>query len=102
MVFNGVVWFANRESSRAAQAHARQAMFFHGILLAAIMVWMIVVLISRLFGVMIETLGDLLDFLNTIVIAALLAAHILTCLWGAWRCWTGRPFRYPLIGEMAE
>lgn len=102
MVFNGVVWFANRESSRAAQIHARQAMFFHGMLLASVMVWMIVVLISRLFAVVIPPLGGLLNFLNTIVIAVLLAAHILTCLWGTWRCWTGQPFRYPLVGEFAE
>lgn len=102
LIFNGFIAFDAREKSRFLVAQARQAMYFHGIFLACMIVWSIVELFTKLLGVLFAPLGHTLGFLNSAIIIGLLALYLSTCLFGALRCWSGESFRYPLIGELAD
>ena len=97
LFFCGWIWFALREESRMVVRHAQQAMIFHALLLAALSVWVLLGLLARIMGVLSQNLGDGLLLLNGWIIRLLLAAYIVICLYGSYRCLSRKPFRYPLV-----
>lgn len=102
LLFAGWLWFHNRETSRYLIAQSRQALYFHGLFLFCILVWMAVKLVTLLLHVLFAPLGGVLDWFNNVIISLLLVSYVLTCFWGAWCCWGGRPFRYPIVGERLD
>jgi uncharacterized Tic20 family protein len=77
-------------------------MYFHGLFLMCMLIWSIVELFTMLLGALFAPLGNTLGFLNSAIIVGLLALYVSTCLFGALRCWSGEPFRYPLIADLAD
>lgn len=102
LIFNAVIWFDARERSRFLVSQSRQAMLFHGAFLACMIIWSVVELFTKLLGALFRPLGATLGFFNSAIIIALLALYLSTCLFGAFRCWSGESFRYPLIGDLPE
>lgn len=102
LIFNGFVWFDSREKSLFLMAQSRQAMMFHGLFLACMLIWAVVELLTMILGLLFKPLGATLGFLNSAIIIALLAMYLSVCLFGALRCWSGESFRYPLIGDLVD
>jgi uncharacterized Tic20 family protein len=102
LIFSALIWFDSREKSRFLAAQSRQAMYFHGLFLMCMLIWSIVELFTMLLGALFAPLGNTLGFLNSAIIVGLLALYVSTCLFGALRCWSGEPFRYPLIADLAD
>ena len=102
MIFSGFVLFDNREKSRFLAAQARQALLFHGLFLAVIVVWMLVELVTALLNALFAPLGSLLRFLNHVIVSAALIGFVGVCVWGGLRAWAGEFFRYPFIGDRLQ
>ena len=102
LIVCGWIMFDNREKSRYLVAQARQAMYFHGILLAGILVCIWFRVFSSLVGFVFPPLRGIMIGFNQIVLLLLLAVHFVICARGAWRCWMGEPFRYPIVKERMD
>jgi uncharacterized Tic20 family protein len=99
LLFCGWVWFALREESRFVVRNARQAMMFHGLMMAGLLIWMMLEWFSRIIGVLSPALSSLLSQLNNLIVTIFLLSYVAICLAGSARCYSGRPFRYPLVGR---
>lgn len=99
LLFCGWIWFSVREESRVVVTQARQAMIFHVLLMAGLLVWLLLGLLSRVVWALSPTLGGLLDNLNLLILALLLVAYVAVCLYGFARRLSGLPFAYPLLGN---
>lgn len=99
LLFCGFIWYDSREKSRHLVGQARQGMLFHGVLLAALLVWIVVELFVALLSFLLPPLGILLHLLNSIIVWVLVAAYAAVCIWGGTRVWAGEEFNYPFIGE---
>lgn len=97
MLFCGYVRYAMREESRLVVHHARQAMVFHSLILAGLMLWVLIELLCRVLAILSIYFSALLSSLNDLMVAGLIAVYVTTCLYGAWRCMSGRTFQYPLV-----
>jgi uncharacterized Tic20 family protein len=98
LLFCGWIWFQLREESRPVRRQAQQAMYFHGLLMTAMVIWMALELFTRiLFALSLSTIGTLVSQLNGFIIWALLVSYVGICLYGSWRVLSGQPFRYPLV-----
>jgi hypothetical protein len=102
LMFCGVMYFYFRETSRYLVAQTRQAMFFHGVMLAAALAWIISELIARVTTELFELVGETLQTINKVVIVAIYLAYLAVCAWGGARSWLGKPFVYPLVGNQEE
>jgi uncharacterized Tic20 family protein len=88
------VYYAFRDRSRYLRTQARQATIFHVMLLAALLVWLFIALLTRLFGFVSGFLGGVLGFINGVILTFLLLGYVLYCLWAALRCLEGETVRF--------
>jgi uncharacterized Tic20 family protein len=102
MIFCAVMWYALREESRRVVEAARQAMLFHGALLVALLVWMLVGLALRVLTPITPGLADFAASINDGMMTIVYAVYAFICLLGGARLATGGVFRYPLIGGKGE
>ncbi len=101
LLFCGWIMFAMREESRHIMLHTRQAMVFHALMLTMTLAYLVLEMLVRVLSVLMPLVGRGLHAFNTALFLVMLAAYISICLWGAYRCFSGRDFRYPLIGRRA-
>lgn len=102
MIASGLVWFRYREESRFLVRHATQALYFHGVLLAGVVLMVLLATIAKLMGVLLPTIGGLLTGFNGMVGTVLFIAYVAVCLYGGYQVFRGRNFRYPIVGEIEE
>lgn len=97
LLFSGLIWMRLREESRAVVWQAQQAMMFHAILMAGVLVCLLVHGLSRLVSILAPDVGAWLATANRWIVAALLIAYVVTCMVGFFMSLTGRTFRYPVV-----
>lgn len=97
LLFCGWMWYALREESRYVVRHARQAMVFHTLMMATLLVYILIELVVEVLRVLSPALGTGLHRVNTVLFVAVLVAYWSVCLFGAWRCLRGHDFHYPLL-----
>jgi uncharacterized Tic20 family protein len=99
LICNGLVWFAFRERSRYLVGQTQQAMYFHGLLLFVIVIWMLISAFTKLVAYLVAPVGAVLYQINLAIIILVLGLHVVICAIGAWRTFNGQLFCYPFVGE---
>lgn len=102
MIASGLVWFRYREESRFLARHAIQALYFHGVLLAGVVLMVLLATIAKLIGVLLPPVGGMLSGFNGMIGTVLFIAYVSVCLYGGYQLFRGRRFRYPIVGEVEE
>lgn len=98
ILINGILWLSFKEKSRKVVFQAHQAIFFHAIFLAAILVGGIAQLLIKLISVVNAPVGHLFSFVNFVIIFIIFLAYIVTCLYAMFRTLQGAEFEYPFVG----
>ncbi|MCE5230928.1 DUF4870 domain-containing protein [bacterium] len=99
LLYCGWVFYSMREESRYIVRHAREAMIFHSLLMAATLVFLISELLRRLIAVLSPAIGSFLHNMNITIFMTVVAVYWVICLLGAWRCFSRQNFHYPFIGR---
>ena len=99
LLFCGWIWYATREESRRVGVQARQAMVFHALLMTAALAYLILEILARILDVLAPLAGGPLHVVNQVIITVIYILYVGVCLWGSYRCFSGKDFRYPMIGR---
>lgn len=101
--FNVILWLNFKSRSHEVSFHARQAILFQVIFLLPVLIVMLVAkVISKLIGLVSETIGNILNSINWMIIVLAMVFYVLYCLYGFFRVRTGHPFEYIFAGKWVK
>lgn len=99
LVLNAGMFLHFRERSREVAFHAQQGLWFQGVGLVILIVYLLVEVLLRIVGVLSEPLAHGLHLVNLLMTSICFTAYATCCLAGAALTLAGKPFLYPRLGR---
>ena len=98
-VFNAAIWLYFKNRSREMIFHVQQAIQYQIVVLIPVLTWIVCSILTAIVANLSESLGTLLQSINTFLLSAVLTVLGCLALYGAGMVYIGKPFLYPVIGR---